>query len=201
MLVMLGLTIAVMRYTVFLNLVAYRMELAERVPHENFMPARMAFVFHHSGGTCLRYPDVSQLTDEEVKQVADEAIAARLGDELGNLNGFFLRWAGEEEQPHHGADEQDEILEQLKRSAGLFDQAILALNGRRMHDEAHADAEAARLQMEARATQSQEKLDPTQRAAIRPLWEKHKLACTTFGLVRVTKEIRRRTQHADASGR
>ena len=89
----------------------------------------------------------------------------------------------------------------MKDAAGPFDRAILAANGRRMHDEARADAQAALIELGARAARTQDALDAAQRAAVRPLWERHKLALTTRALVRVRRALDRRTQPATAAGR
>src|SRR5215471_9154068 len=95
---------AILRWTVFLDVERFRDDIgAKAVAPEDFY-REMARRFHRGDGTCLRYIDRASISDQELDQTVQEAETLGVSSQLKPLFPLFLRWAQEQDAPHHATD-------------------------------------------------------------------------------------------------
>ena len=186
---------ALLRFTVFLDVEQFREDLgwkaATSAPADFLF--QMARRTHRGDGPCLRYIDREAITDEELDRTANDIEAAGVAAEVTPLFGLFLRFAQETDAPHHQSDESEEWLSATRERIGGLDRLVLALNSGRVLRAMRARDQAA---MSRVVGDAERKVTPPVREKLHALWQRHPLALSVAGAIRLAPELKRRVTAA-----
>jgi len=186
---------ALLRWTAFLDIEKFRDDLAWKAatgaPGDFY--GEMARRTHRGEGPCLRYVDRGAIAEEELARTADDAEAASVADQVTPLFPLFLRWAEEKDAPHHQGDEAEELLSATREHVHGLDRLVLALNFGRVLRSTRMRDQAALSRL---IGEAERKVSPPLREKLHGLWERHPLALSLGGAIRLAPELKRRVTAA-----
>jgi hypothetical protein len=180
-----------LRWTLFLDVERFRDHLGEKAtasaPGDFF--ADLARRTHRGDGPCLRYVDRDAIPTGELARAADEAEAAGVLAEVPPLFPLFLRWAQETDAPHHSTDEAEELLLATSAHVHGIDRLVLALNFGRVLRSARMRNQTTLSRL---VSEAEHKATVPLREKLHTLWQRHPLALSPAGVVRLVPELKRR---------
>jgi hypothetical protein len=186
---------ALLRWTVFLDIEKFRDDLAWKAATgaTGDFYAEMARRTHRGEGPCLRYVDRESILAEELARTADDAERSGVAAEVTPLFPLFLRWAQETDAPHHAADESEELLAATREHVHGLDRFLLALNFSRVLRSTRMRDQAS---MSRLVGEAERKVTPPLREQLHALWQRHPLALSIGGAIRLAPELKRRVTAA-----
>jgi len=156
---------------------------------------KLADQTHQGPKPCLRYSQQAP-SEEELSVVVEELFALGLGEDFILWVSQFGAWAEEHEEQFHRHSREEEVLDAIGESLGLFDRIMVILARDRVLEALTQLRSEATADLTKRHQKKFSLQSPDRQKAIKDLWNRNKTTLTFPGFVRISDRLKVKTTEA-----